>query len=559
MPARPDADQAPPQSACALSPTDFRQSGLIGAGVLIVIALLYWPVVHGDFVWDDVVNFRRNTWLTDGDQWKHYIFRDFNYWKYYFRPLVVGFFTIQLRLFDGAPGPMHVVSLAIHLANTTLVGLLALRCAAVAAREPASRSLPMAVSMALFGLHPAVIEAVAWVGCQYDLLLTLFTLLGLLANTCIRSSFRRALVVALFFFLAACSKEAAATFPLVLVLFDWALQANRMHGSKRPPALKDFILRNAATWIAVFAAGLAYLAFRHLAMGPSLMPRPDSALTLMGHVQMICFTYMKYWAMLFTPTAGMAPVHEYAALRFVHVTPSSILMIATSIGVVGIATYLALRRASALACMALILTATLIPVLRIFPAAFNPNLYHDRYLVCGLAVICAMVPLLRPRLPESLHKRVSARLIRLVAAVAALAWAASSAMTIRSTVPLWANETTLWTWAYATNRNSVYAISNLLELHLVAGRAVEARGLADRVMDERISCPNCLLNIGALALHDRDSNRATTVLRILELNERLYWSNRERYRRVSADLRSFVLETRHGNDAILPNAAPPDG
>ena len=124
-----------------------RRAATLMATVLGAIALAYWPVVHGDFVWDDVVNFRWNTWLTEGDQWKHYIFRDFNYWKYYFRPLVVGLFTLQLRLFDGAPGPMHAVSLAIHLLNTAMVGLLALRCSAASGRAADRHALPMAMAI----------------------------------------------------------------------------------------------------------------------------------------------------------------------------------------------------------------------------------------------------------------------------------------------------------------------------------------------------------------------------------------------------------------------------
>lgn len=520
-----------------------RRAATLMATVLGAIALAYWPVVHGDFVWDDVVNFRWNTWLTEGDQWKHYIFRDFNYWKYYFRPLVVGLFTLQLRLFDGAPGPMHAVSLAIHLLNTAMVGLLALRCSAASGRAADRHALPMAMAMGLFGLHPAVIEAVAWVGCQYDLLLTFFTLLGLLANTCIRHRGWRALAVAACFFLAACTKEAAIAFPLVLALFDWTLRAHD-RGELRRPAIGGFVGRNAATWIATLVAGLAYLALRHWAMGPSVMPRMDGEVTGIGHLQMVCFTYMRYWLMLFAPTAGMAPIHEFDPRHFLAITPASVLTVAAAIAIVATALYFAIRRASALAAMVLVVTATLLPVLRILPAAFNPNLYHDRYLVCGLAVACAMLPLLRPRMPVALRPRVSASLLRATGAIAATAWLATSAVAIRSTIPLWANETSLWNWAYATDRDSTYAISNLLELHLAAGRLAEARVLADRVVDERIPCAGCLLDVAALAIHDRDQARAQQLLRVLERNRRLYRNQQPRYARVVERLRVFQASNR---------------
>src|ERR1700754_473078 len=104
-----------------------RSRGIITLAVLAVIALLYSPVRHAGFVWDDLLDFQQMPWLRTGDQWKQIIFRGFNDWAYYFRPLIVAFFTLQIRLFDVAPGPMHLVSLAMHLLNTFIVGLLALR------------------------------------------------------------------------------------------------------------------------------------------------------------------------------------------------------------------------------------------------------------------------------------------------------------------------------------------------------------------------------------------------------------------------------------------------
>lgn len=529
-------------------------SASIAAAALILVAFVYWPVIHGDFVWDDIVNFRWHTWLTEGDQWKHYIFRDFNYWKYYFRPLVVGLFTLQLRLFDGAPGPMHAVSLTIHLANTLLVGWLALRCCEAASRRTDQRAIPVGVSMLLFGLHPAVIESVAWVGCQYDLLLTLFTLLGLLASTSLGAA-TRPFAIACCFFLAACTKESAIAFPLVLVLYDWAMQGAKKNGQPQLPELRAFVARNAPTWLALLAAGFAYLAFRHAAMGPSIMPGGDLAMSPLAHLQMVCSTYMRYWSMLLLPTAGMSPVHEFDARQFMEVTPGSLSTVAAAIGILTIAILGLLRRRSALMAMILIMTATLLPVLRILPAAFNPNLYHDRYLVCGLAVACAMVPLLRPRLPHSVRARATPFLLRFLLTITGIAWLATSVITIRSTIPLWANETTLWNWAYATDRNSRYAISNLLELHLAAGRFDEARPLADRVLNERIECPNCLMSIAALALHDRDETRAGAMLQLLRLNWRFYEGDKK-YMRLIQELALFAGENR-GGDSDHPRAQPP--
>ena len=64
--------------------------------VLAVVALIYWPVLQGGFVWDDLISFVWNDWLIQGDKWKTYIFRGFNFWDSYFRPLVVGLLVSRL-------------------------------------------------------------------------------------------------------------------------------------------------------------------------------------------------------------------------------------------------------------------------------------------------------------------------------------------------------------------------------------------------------------------------------------------------------------------------------
>ena len=142
-----------------------RHVAISMASVLVLTTVVYLPVLRGEFVWDDEYDFVAKTWLTEGDAWKHYIFRDFHGWTNYFRPLVVALFTIQLRLFDVQPGPMHAVSLAAHLVNTMLVGLLALRAGAAVGRPSHRMFLPAILSMLLFGLHPALIEPVAWNRC----------------------------------------------------------------------------------------------------------------------------------------------------------------------------------------------------------------------------------------------------------------------------------------------------------------------------------------------------------------------------------------------------------
>ena len=497
------------------APVDFQQerigwarTAVVPLAALVLVAGAYWPVLQGGFVWDDLIGFVWNDWLTHGEQWKEYIFRGFNFWEHYFRPLVVALFTLQLRLFDSDPGAMHAVSLGLHLANVLLVGWLALRVSDAVGRPAKQRLCYMAVAMLAYGLHPALIESVAWIGCQFDLIMTMFGLLALLANSAVAHPIARPLAVAACFFLAACSKEAAIAIPPLLVLFAWACEW-KQGVQARAPDVRDFVTCNASTWIAVLLAGLVYLAFRQWALG-NAMPPADESLSWLARLQLAAFTYLRYWGLILVPSIGMGPIHPYPIEPFLQVTLVSLVPVALAMGVIVWALVAAYRRGSGLACLVLAVTASLVPVIRLLPTGFDPNLFHYRYLTCALAALCAMLPLLRP--PSIVHGSGS---LRLSFGLLAAAWVLSSAVAIRATLPLWASEISLWYWALQRNPESSLAASQLLGALLEAERWQEARALADRVIVEHPGCTNCLINSALLALIEGNEGRAKAEFEVL--------------------------------------------
>ncbi|MDE1886465.1 MAG: hypothetical protein KGH92_11240, partial [Xanthomonadaceae bacterium] len=123
----------------------------LAAAVLAATAFVYWPVYHAGFVWVDKICFYDNAWLRQGDAWTHLVFRNFYDWVNYFRPLVIALFVAEVRIFDVAPGPMHLVSLALHLANTLLVGLLARTLRDTRTETPTARALTI-LAMLIYGL-----------------------------------------------------------------------------------------------------------------------------------------------------------------------------------------------------------------------------------------------------------------------------------------------------------------------------------------------------------------------------------------------------------------------
>jgi tetratricopeptide (TPR) repeat protein len=479
----------------------------ITAIVVIVVALVYWPAIHANFVWDDWLDFHDRAWLRHGDEWKHFIFRGFNDWTIYFRPLGVALLTLQVRLFDGTPEPMHVVSLGMHLVNTFLVGLLSWRCSAAMSGE-LKRTYFLIASMLLYGLHPVLIEPVAWIDCQFDLVVTMLTLLGLLANTSIQGTPARATVVAILFFLAACAKESALSFPLLLVIFDWALLCSRQNDGARP-VIRDLVGRNWLVCIAMLFTGVVYLAFRHWAIGEIINPFGGSSVSLFGRLQEVCFVYLHYWKTLVWPMSGMSPVHPVDLQQFNVVSMPSLLIDVSAISLAAAGFYLALRRASIAGCMIVAVTAALLPVLHIVPVDFDNSLYHERYAMNALAAICSLLPLLRLRMPITRNQR---QLGSPLLAATILFWLAFAVINIRVTLPLWSNNVNLWQWALAENPDSVEAKDGLLSAYIDAKDYANAHKLITRLLADHVPCTNCMLNAAILAISENDPTHAAIAL-----------------------------------------------
>jgi tetratricopeptide (TPR) repeat protein len=109
----------------------------------------------------------------------------------------------------------HVTNLVLHTLNTILVLLILARLF--------GSVIPAAAAALLFGLHPLMVEPLAWVGERKTLLATLFALASVYTYVRGVEGGRRAwtfTAVALFA-LALLAKPTASPLPLVLLLLDW--------------------------------------------------------------------------------------------------------------------------------------------------------------------------------------------------------------------------------------------------------------------------------------------------------------------------------------------------
>jgi len=465
------------------------------------IALVYWPARHGGFVLDDSTQLHDEAWLRS-DVWYRFALRGFNDWVNYFRPLVVLLFAAEVRAFDGAPGPMHIVSIGLHLANTFFVGLLSLRMFAGHAM-PRYGSI---IAMLVYGLHPALIEPVNWVGLQFDLVVVLCMLLGLLFNMTTIGARWRAMAVAASFFLATCAKEAAVVFPVLLVLSDLARDPRWRNGANLREFARNLWREQKGVYIGVAAAGIAYLVLRFYAIGFAAARPAAEPLLSLAHFNKICLTYIAYWKLLVLPTSAIGPIHPYDPAALVGLGWRNLCVDLAAVAIAAASLWSLCKRQLA-GLLATGVSAALLPTLNFVPFIVNSSLYQDRYAAMAVAFACTLLPAL---LAQALRYATSP--MRTIAVLGVAAWLAVCAWIVHTTIPAWADDVALCQWALRQHPDSVFAKSQLLDAYLARDDHQHARPLADELVAAGAQCPGCVLDAAFLALSENDAARASFAL-----------------------------------------------
>jgi hypothetical protein len=476
------------------------------ACTLAITAIVYWPVHAAALVWDDKFYLSDRAWLRQGSQWMQIALHGFPDWGgSYFRPLGVALFTAEIRLFDTAALPLHVTSLSLHLLNTWLVGAVARRLLAAAAHDFDSGILVCA-AMLFYGLHPALIEPVAWISSQFDLLVTLFTLLGILANLALSNILARSLTVATCFFLAACSKESAVSFPLLLLIADWLEPAATTQSS--PRFAFALLRRQWPVYLSVLVAGAAYLALRHAGVGSLVVDTGHATTSSLPQLQHVGVAFLEYWKLLLWPMTGLNPIHPWPDWQSSEFGWQAWTAMICAVCVASITAWLLYKR-QPLGGLMSGFAAALLPVLHIVPIHFDDSAYHERYATTAIAFVCALLPVVLARPIDKNRPRASVTAYFLFGCIA---WLLLATVNIRATLPLWSNEVRLWRWALAQNPASVVAKNYLLSTYIEQGDVTEARPLADALMRDGGACPQCMINVAFLALMQHDAQLAAMAL-----------------------------------------------
>jgi tetratricopeptide (TPR) repeat protein len=263
------------------------------AAVLLVVACvtIYFSVAGFDFInLDDDIYVYENIAVAKGLTAKAVAWAFTTFQASNWHPLTWLSHELDVSLFGAAAGGHHAVNLLFHIANLLLVFYLLNRIT--------NDTLKSAFVAALFAVHPAHVESVAWVAERKDVLSTLFWLLASLAYVRYardRSDIRAYWLSVVLFGLGLTAKPMLVTFPFALLLLDyWPLKGFE---ELKWPSLRPILVEKVPFFVlSIGSAVITVVAQRAGGAVQSL-----ETFTVQERVVNAFISYAKYAAMFFYP------------------------------------------------------------------------------------------------------------------------------------------------------------------------------------------------------------------------------------------------------------------
>jgi len=457
----------------------------------------FWPVLRNGFIAFDDDSYVSNGTVRNGLTWAGVRWAFTTGYEANWHPLTWLSHMADVSLYGRNPAGHHATSLVLHVVNTLLLF--------VVFRDLTKDSVRSAWVAALFAVHPAHVESVAWVAERKDVLSTAFWLATMWAygSWVRKGGAGRYAVVLLFFAAGLMAKPMLVSLPLVLLLIDyWPLK--RLSGAgeqrRRFAALilekAPLFLLAAASSVVTFLVQRAGGAVGTLEKFP-LWARAGNALV----------AYVRYLKMLFWPVdlAVLYP-HPGTSISGGEVLAAGILLVALSVSVVALR-----RRAPYLFVGWFWFLVTLLPVIGLVQV--GAQAMADRYTYVpfiGLFVAIAWgVPALTRRWR---YGRVAVR----AAAVAVLLVSAAAAA---AQVRLWKNTETLFVHTLKTTKNNFVVENNLGDDYNNIGRPADALPHITEALRLRPNSFEADINMGrSLLLLGRLEDAASHFARAIRLD-----------------------------------------
>ncbi len=188
----------------------------ISVSLVLITLAAYGQVIEHQFInYDDNLYVYENEYVTKGLTFKNFTWAFSSLVGANWHPVTMLSHMLDVQIFGLNPGWHHLTNLFFHLLNTLLLfGLL---------NRATGHGLPSVLVAALFALHPAHVESVAWVAERKDVLSTFFWLITMLlyARFVEKQNYLSYFLSLVFFTIGLMAKPMLVTLPFVLILFDF--------------------------------------------------------------------------------------------------------------------------------------------------------------------------------------------------------------------------------------------------------------------------------------------------------------------------------------------------
>jgi tetratricopeptide (TPR) repeat protein len=296
------ANSMPMPSTTSAVPSRLNRTVRILAVLAALTLAVYGQLCLGEFHFismDDNEYVAANTHVAEGltlenVKWAFTALHSFNW-----HPLTWMSLQLDRDIFGSlSPQGFHTTNVFLHLANVWLLFWVLERMTAATWRCGAVA--------AIFAVHPAHVESVAWVAERKDVLSTFFWLLTMLAYVgyAQKPDLGRYLLVLLPFALGLMAKQMLVTLPAVLLLLDyWPLQRWRSNDQ----------VRNSFRWLVaeklpLFATSAAVVPLTLRAQ--TLIVKDFTAYPLIMRAENSLVSYVRYIGMMLWP-ANLSFVYAY--------------------------------------------------------------------------------------------------------------------------------------------------------------------------------------------------------------------------------------------------------
>jgi hypothetical protein len=299
----------------------------------------------------------------------------------YYRPLFLLWLRINDAAFANHAWGWHSTTILVHVFTTLLVYLLAVQLGI----SPEAALL----GAMIFGLHPAHIEAVAWISGVTEPLLGLLLLASLLAYVQWRLQRGRKwkLISLALFALALGEKETAVILPGLLLLYDW------IFGTEWGRPLE---LRRALVWCGETLRRIwpyFFLVVLYVPLRIYALKGFSHGATLLSNKQLV-FTWPSlfwFWIRHLVWPVGLSSFYNFPVV--VHPTLKNFILPGIFDVGVAVALFIGIRRSRMAAFFAALLVLPLIPPFLFCVFVVN-EVAHDRYLYLpsvGFAILISLL------------------------------------------------------------------------------------------------------------------------------------------------------------------------